>query len=110
MKRLSLGVLEREHSCGMPWSSQNLWIGLAFIWRPQSLIIATADVTLTGWRLDRIADTLRDGDFLAVRSLPSRYANLDKTKCSVATITVEPVNNGCPVIEDVTAINFATAL
>ena len=48
-------------------------------------------MTLTGWRLDRLADDLRDGDLLAVRSLPARYANLDKSKCSVASITVEPV-------------------
>jgi len=60
---------------------------------PEKLTIAfaTADVTLTGWRLDRLADDLRDGDLLAVRALPARYANLDKTKCSVASITVEPV-------------------
>jgi len=51
-----------------------------------TLAIATADVTLTGWRLDRIADDRRDGDLPAVRSLPSRYANLDKAKCIVATI------------------------
>ena len=63
---------------------------------PEKLTIAfaTADVTLTGWRLDRIADDIRDGDLLAVRALPARYANLDKTKCSVASIAVEPVNNG----------------
>ena len=60
---------------------------------PEKLTIAfaTADMTLTGWRLERIADDLRDGDFLAVRSLPARYANLDKSKCAVASITVEPV-------------------
>ncbi len=52
---------------------------------------ATADVTLTGWRLDRIADDLRDGDLLAVRALPARYANPDKSKWAVASITVGPV-------------------
>lgn len=63
---------------------------------PEKLTIAfaTADVTLTGWRLDRIADDLRDGDLLAVRPLPARYANLDKTKCAIASIAVEPVSNG----------------
>lgn len=85
-------VLEREHRCGMPWCLQSLWIGLAFIWPPRSLIIATSDVTLIGWRFDRIADDLRDGDFLAVRSLPACYANLDKSKCAVASITVKPVD------------------
>jgi hypothetical protein len=58
------------------------------------IAFATADVTLTGWRLDRMADDIRDGDFLAVRTLPTRYANLDKTKCCVATITVEPIIKG----------------
>ena len=57
-----------------------------------TLAFATADVTLTGWRLDRIADDLRDGELLAVRALPTRYANLDKTKCAVASIAVEPVS------------------
>jgi hypothetical protein len=60
---------------------------------PEKLTIAfaTADVTLAGWRLDRIADHLRDGDLLTVRALPARYANLDKSKCAVASISVEPV-------------------
>ena len=56
-----------------------------------TLAFATADVTLTGWRLDRLADDIRDGELLAVRALPTRYANLDKTKCAVAAIMVEPV-------------------
>lgn len=59
-----------------------------------TIAFATADVTLTGWRLHRLADDLRDGDLLAVRSLPARYANLDTTKCTVASIAVEPVSNG----------------
>jgi len=56
-----------------------------------SLAFATADVTLTGWRLDRIADDLRGGDLLAVRTLPTRYAQLDVAKPQIAAITVEPV-------------------
>ena len=50
-----------------------------------SIAYATADVTLTGWRLDRITEHLRDGNLLAVRSRPSRYlsgvapANTDGT-------------------------------
>jgi hypothetical protein len=57
-----------------------------------TLAFATADVTLTGWRLDRIADDLRGGDLLAVRTLLTRYAQLDVAKPQVATITVEPVS------------------
>jgi len=55
-----------------------------------TLSFATADVRLTGWRLDRIADHLREGDLLAVRALPARYAHLDPGKCFVAQITVAP--------------------
>ena len=48
---------------------------------PEKLFIAfaTADVTLTGWRLGRISDHLCEGNLLAVRSLPARYGNLDPT-------------------------------
>ena len=60
---------------------------------PEKLFIgfATADVTLTGWRLNRVTEHLRDGDLLAVRSIPTRYANVDPTDLVVASITVEPV-------------------
>jgi len=37
---------------------------------------------------------LRDGELLAVRALPSRYANLDRNKTYVASITVEPFSKG----------------
>jgi hypothetical protein len=61
---------------------------------PDRLIVAfaTADVTLTGWRLDRLAERLRDGELLAVRALPSRYAQFDQTKCAVASITIEQIS------------------
>jgi len=59
---------------------------------PEKLTIAfaTADVTLTGWRLERIVQRLRDGDLLAVRTRPARYTQLDPAQCAVAAITVEP--------------------
>ncbi len=72
---------------------------------PEKLIIAftTADVTLLGWRLDRVAERLRDGDLLAVRTLPPRYlsvvgsvqsvSNPDPTKCLVVDISIEPVTS-----------------
>ena len=56
-----------------------------------SIAFATADVTLTGWRLNRITEHLRDGNLLAVRSLPSRYSNLDPTALFVSEIRVEPI-------------------
>ena len=57
-----------------------------------TLAFATADVVIVGWRLERLAKHLRDGELLAVRALPSRYANLDRNKTYVASITVEPVS------------------
>ena len=60
---------------------------------PERLTIAfaTADVTLTGWHLDKLSDHLRDGDLLAVRVVPSRYSKLQPNKTSVTFISVEPV-------------------
>jgi len=60
---------------------------------PEKLCIAfaTADVTLTGWRLNRVTEHLRDGNLLALRSIPTRYANVDPTDLVVASISVEPV-------------------
>lgn len=57
---------------------------------PQKLTLtfATADVTLTGWRLAKLCDDLRDGRLLGVRTLPERYANLDRNKPHVISITV----------------------
>jgi len=57
-----------------------------------TLVFATADVVMVGWRLDRLAEHLREGQLLAVRALPARYALLDRNKTYVASITVEPVN------------------
>lgn len=57
-----------------------------------SLAFATADVTLLGWRLDQVADKLRDGELVAVRTLPGRYADLDRKRPRISTITVEPIS------------------
>ena len=56
-----------------------------------TLAFATADVVVTGWRLHSLCDRLRDGDLLAVRALPDRYADLDKNKPYVASISVTPI-------------------
>ena len=60
---------------------------------PEKLCIAfaTADVTLTGWRLNRVTEHLRDGNLLALRSIPTRYANVDPTALIVESIAVEPI-------------------
>ena len=49
-------------------------------------------MVIVGWRLERLAEYLRDGELLAVRALLTRYANLDQNKTYVASITVEPVS------------------
>jgi hypothetical protein len=56
-----------------------------------TLAFATADVVVLGWRLAKLCDDLRNGDLLAVRALPDRYANLDQNKTFVASITVTPI-------------------
>ena len=56
-----------------------------------TLAFATADVVVLGWRLAKLCDDLRNGDLLAVRALPDRYANLDQNKTFVASITVTPL-------------------
>jgi len=61
---------------------------------PEKLMIAfaTADVVILGMKLSTLANHLRDGDLLSVRALPSRYANLDRNKTYVASITVTPID------------------
>ena len=49
-------------------------------------------MVIVGWRLDRLAEHLRDGELLAVSALPSRYANLDRNKTYVASISIEPIS------------------
>jgi hypothetical protein len=56
-----------------------------------ALAFATADVVILGWKLSTLANHLRDGDLLSVRSGPGRYAHLDRSKAFVATITVTPI-------------------
>ena len=56
-----------------------------------TLAFATADVIILGWKLSNLANHLRDGDLLWVRSAPARYANLDPYKTYVASITVTPI-------------------
>ena len=45
-------------------------------------------MVVLGWRLAKLCDELRNGDLLAMRVLPDRYANLDQNKTFVASIKV----------------------
>ncbi|SRR6266567_7150765 len=56
-----------------------------------TLDFATADVVILGWKLSNLTNHLRDGDLLWVRSGPTRYANLERSKTYVASITVTPI-------------------
>ena len=56
-----------------------------------TLGFGTADVILTGWRLDRVTAHVRDGDLLAIRSRPVRYAEFSRAKAHVAGIIVTPI-------------------
>lgn len=60
---------------------------------PEKLVLAfsTADVTISGWRLGRLADALGDNKLAAVGTLPKRYGELDPTKPYVASIIITPI-------------------
>lgn len=62
---------------------------------PEKLVLAfsTADVTLSGWRLGRLADALRDNELAAVSAAPKRYGELDPAKPYVASIVITPITN-----------------
>ena len=57
---------------------------------PEKIILAfsTADVTISGWRLGRLADALRDNELAAVSTSPKRLGELDPTKPYVASIVI----------------------
>ena len=60
---------------------------------PQELTLAfaTADVVVLGWRLGRLADLLRENDLAAVRVIPNRYADVDRTRPFVTSIIITPI-------------------
>ena len=60
---------------------------------PQKLVLAfsTADVVICGRRLGRMADLLRENDLATVRVLPTRYADLDRNRPFVVSITITSI-------------------
>lgn len=60
---------------------------------PEKLVLAfsTAAVTLSGWRLGRLADALRDNKLAAVSAAPKRYGELAPAKPYVASIVITPI-------------------
>jgi hypothetical protein len=61
---------------------------------PQKLALAfsTADVVILGWRLGRLADLLRENNLATVHVLSKRYADLDRGRPFVASITITPIS------------------
>jgi hypothetical protein len=59
-----------------------------------ALAFSTADVVILGWRLGLLADKLRENDLATVHVLPKRYADLDRHKSFVASISITPIVKG----------------
>jgi hypothetical protein len=51
-------------------------------------------VVIPGWRLDLIANNLRDNQLAAVRVLLQRFAQLEGNRPFVASIAISPVCKG----------------
>ena len=60
---------------------------------PEKLALAfsTADVVVLGWRLGRLADSLSENKLAAIGVLSKRYADFDRDKPLVASITITPI-------------------
>jgi hypothetical protein len=51
-------------------------------------------VVILGWRLDLIANNLRDNQLASVRVLPQRFAQLEGNRPFVASIAITPIAKG----------------
>lgn len=60
---------------------------------PEKLVLAfsTADVTISGWRLGRIADALRDNELAAVSADAKRSGDIDPSKPQITSIVITPI-------------------
>jgi len=60
---------------------------------PQVLTLAfsTADVALTGWRLERVAELIDEGKLVAVRTIPVRHVGLTGHRPAVVAIAIKPL-------------------
>ena len=56
-----------------------------------ALVFSTADVEVLGWRLGSLADKLQENNLAAVRILPKRYAELERSQPYVAFIGITPI-------------------
>ncbi len=51
-------------------------------------------MAILGWRLETLAKRLCENELAVVRVLPKRYADLDRFKTFVASISIMPVAKG----------------
>jgi hypothetical protein len=58
------------------------------------LFFSTHDVTLTGWRLRPLVNLVRKGTLSGVRSLDTRYAQVNQKSPFIARIKIAPVKEG----------------
>ena len=58
------------------------------------LFFSTHDVTLTGWRLRPLVNMVRAGTLASVRSLDTRYAQVNTKHPFIARIKIAPVKEG----------------
>jgi hypothetical protein len=58
------------------------------------LFFSTHDVTLTGWRLRLLVNLVRKGTLSGVRSLDTRYAQVNQKSPFIARIKITPVKEG----------------
>ena len=63
---------------------------------PDKLVLgfSTADVVVTGWRLEQLADEVREHKGGIIKTLPNavRYEQLQPNACAVASISVKPIS------------------
>ena len=60
---------------------------------PQMLTLAfsTADVVVTGWRLERVAEKLAEGKLVAVKTIPTRHVGMTGNRPAVVAIAIKPL-------------------
>jgi hypothetical protein len=58
------------------------------------LFFSTHDVTLTGWRLRPVVNMVRQGTLASVRSLDTRYSQVNTKSPFIARIKITPVKEG----------------
>ena len=60
---------------------------------PQQLALnfSTADVLMLGWRLESLADYLRENHVRSIHILPQRYSEMERCLSYVSSIRINPV-------------------